>query len=333
MSGAASAAAGESVEPARPRHGLEYHRPVMSRFEGRFEGQADGFDRRAGLPPEAAARVARAVAEVARPFLEERSDAPGSPGLLLEIGAGTGVVGADLAGLVPRYLGMDLSGAMLWRFRDKLSGSAPGRDPDRDRPRALLVRADADAGWPLPSALPPGGPDRPGARRVGERTVRVGAFFLSRSAHLLASEHLTAEILRVADPRGAVLVLGAVRREPGSVRSRMRHTMRHLLSERGIEGRSRERSHERLAVLVETGGGRRETPRATAVWDRTERPAEALAAWRGKPGLAGRQVSPALQEEVLERLEDWAREEWGDLHRPHTSTARYELTVLRLPAR
>lgn len=325
MSGAAASAEG-AVEPARVPRGLEYDRPVMSPFEGRFEGQADGFDRRAGLPAEAAARVARAVAEAARAFLEQRSDAPGSPGLLLEIGAGTGVIGADLAGLVPRYLGMDLSGAMLRRFRGKLSEGGPNQG---GAGRVLLVRADADAGWPLPSGRSvrrgPGGEDG--------RTIRVGALFLSRAAHLLAPEHLMAEILRVADPRGAVLVLGGVHREPGTLRSRLRRQMWRLLADRGVEGRSRDRSHELLASRVEAEGGRGATPRTAATWERTERPAEALAAWRSKPGLAGRKVPPALQQEVLDRLEAWARAEWGDLRRPHTSTERYELTVLRLPAR
>lgn len=279
----------------------EYDPPIMP--TPGFESQAGGFDRRAGLPAEAAARVAEAVVGAAAPFL-------GDSGLLLEIGAGTGVVGADLAGLVPRYLGLDLAGAMLLRFRGKL---AEGHGLRAKAARGvLLIQADADAPWPVASR-------------------RAGALFLSRTAHRLDPEHLVEETLRVADPRGAVLVLGGVRREEGSVRRRLRKEMRRLLAEQGVEGRSRERTRRRLAEAFETRGGRAEAPRAVASWERIGRPADALAAWRGKPGLAGREVPAQLQEKVLLYLEAWARERWGDLHQAHSTTETYELTVIRLP--
>lgn len=277
-----------------------------------YDPQAGSYDRRAGLPPEAAVRVAAAVAQAARPFVGAE---PGG-GVLVEVGAGTGVIGADLARLVPRYLGLDLSFAMLRRFRAKLAGEAPVRRP------VHLVQADADAPWPLP-----GGP-----------TARAGALFLSRVAHLLAPEHLMTESLRVTRAQGAVLVLGGVRRDEGSVRSRMRREMRRLLAEvgsgAGVEGRSRERTRRRLVEAFEARGGRAEpavSSTEAAAWERSERPAEALAAWRGKPGLAGREVPGHLQIEVLDRLEAWARSEWGDLHRAHRTTESYEITVIRLP--
>ncbi|HEX5499752.1 MAG TPA: hypothetical protein VFX03_11010, partial [Thermomicrobiales bacterium] len=61
-----------------------------------FDEQALLYDARAGLPPAAGAAVARAVLAAA--------DA-GPADLVVEIGAGTGEIGADLARLAGRYVG------------------------------------------------------------------------------------------------------------------------------------------------------------------------------------------------------------------------------------
>src|SRR5437763_14663503 len=79
----------------------------------RFDAQAPGFDRRAGLPADAARAVARAVLEIA---------APGPDDLLVELGAGTGEIGQHLIESV-RYLGIERSRAMLELLRGKLAGA------------------------------------------------------------------------------------------------------------------------------------------------------------------------------------------------------------------
>src|SRR5262245_26686959 len=125
-----------------------------------FDDQADDFTERAGLPADAAASVARTIRELVEP---RRSD------VILDVGAGTGEIGSELSKLAVRYVGVDVSRPMLSTFRSRATG------------RLMLIHADADRDWPLRS-----------------RTVR--AILCSRSAHLLAAEHLVAESARVACP-------------------------------------------------------------------------------------------------------------------------------------
>ena len=91
-----------------------------------FDGQAEAFDRRAGLLPALCRQIAATVVELGG---GETAD------LVVEAGAGTGEIGVWLAAQ-RRYVGFDLSSGMLRQFRDRLAGSTAG---------CLLVRADAIA--------------------------------------------------------------------------------------------------------------------------------------------------------------------------------------------
>ena len=92
-----------------------------------FDPQALEFDRRAGIPGAAVSAVARSLLEITR--LDPLD-------LFLELGAGTGEIGAALAAAGVRYAGLDLSLGMLRVFQGR---RAPG----------LLVQADADRPWPI----------------------------------------------------------------------------------------------------------------------------------------------------------------------------------------
>ncbi|MEA2604672.1 MAG: hypothetical protein QOF89_5664 [Acidobacteriota bacterium] len=258
-----------------------------------FDVQAGSFDRRAGLPPAAVDRIARTLREIC------------PQGLLLELGAGTGEIGAALIAAGSRYAGLDVSLGMLGVFRGR-SGRAP------------LFLADADRPWPV----------RDGCAR---------AVFASRSAHRLAMDGLVAETLRAAHPDGAVFVLGRVRRERESLRAILRRQMRHLLAERGVEGRGGgeggEEAGRSLLAAFEARGAVPLPDRTAASWTVQERAADSLASWRGKPGLAGTAVDPDLKREVLERLEAWARETFGTLDITREATEAYELAAVRLPVR
>ena len=76
-----------------------------------YEDQAADFDERAAIPAEAVEAVAAAVAEIAG---LRRGDT------ILEIGAGTGMLSLPLIGRSIRYIGFDLSPAMLAVFREKV---------------------------------------------------------------------------------------------------------------------------------------------------------------------------------------------------------------------
>lgn len=260
-----------------------------------FDAQAHRFDRRAGVPGLAVRALARAVAELV----------PAGEGLLLDLGAGTGKIGARLAAADRRYVGLDLSLSMLGAFHARLRRSAR---------RGLLVQADADRPWPIAS----------GAAR---------AVFASRAAHRLAEEPMVAEILRVAHPRGAVFLLGRVQREPESWRTEMRREMRRLLAEHGLEGRGGEQNRQRLITRLERAGSETLPARIVASWRVRERPADSLAGWSGQTGLAGTAVTPRVRREVLERLETWAKERWGELEISRDAIEAYELVAIRIPPR
>ncbi len=263
-----------------------------------FDSQAADFDRRAGLPAQAALRIAAVIEEITtQNHQDSRSH------LLLDVGAGTGELGVLLARGPWRYVGVDVSAAMLAVFRRKL--------PLRWW-RTALVRADAELGWPI-------------------RSGRAEVIFLSRAAHLFASEHLAAEVLRVARPAGWV-ILGSVRREPQSLRAALRVEMQRRLAHYGVPGRSGRNARDQLCAALAAQGGRLRAPQTAASWSVAERAADALTAWRTKPGLAGRALDPELQRRVLDELKEWATAQWGDLSVPRSAQERYELLAIQLPA-
>lgn len=232
---------------------------------------------------------------------------PVAAGVLLEVGAGTGEIGAALATAgAMRYLGLDLSLGMLARFGARL------RTLPTSPARAAIAQADADCPWPL----------RGRARLV----------FVSRALHLLDLDHVAAEIRSCAHSRGCTVVIGRVRRDPDGVRGMLRRHMRSLLAAEGVTGKSGERAQGRLLAALSLYGGHSRAPVTAAEWTAEVRPADVLASWRGKPGLAGVSVPPELQARVLDRLESWAVAHLGDLATPRVSAEAYELTVVDLPA-
>jgi len=248
-----------------------------------YDAQAGSFDHRAGLPPDACAAVARAVCEIA------------GHGSVVEVGAGTGAIGLEIAKLCEGYVGMDLSPAMLDRFRQRLGDV-----------RATLIVADADQRWP-----------------VEDGSCR--AVFGSRSLHLLHHAHLLAELERVRSPKSFAVLAGRVERERDSVRARMRHEMKRLLREAGHDGRSGSDSTSRLILDCEARGAKALGPRVVASWTVRASPADSLRSWTGKDGLAGLSIDAGIKSEVLDRLGVWAKAEFGDLERPVESKEEYIL--------
>src|SRR5258708_8950452 len=88
----------------------------MSRKNMWFDGQAREFEDSAGLEPAAGRRVAQAIVDL--------SGARGDD-VILDIGAGTGTIGRHFATLPHRYLGLELSRAMLAAFQPKLDPRPP----------------------------------------------------------------------------------------------------------------------------------------------------------------------------------------------------------------
>src|SRR5205823_5093839 len=86
--------------------------PLMDRPQALFDLQADTYDRRMGLPEQDCQAIVRAVLALAHVQPHD---------LLLEIGAGTGMIGTWFAQQPLHYVGLDLSRGMLAVFRQRLS--------------------------------------------------------------------------------------------------------------------------------------------------------------------------------------------------------------------
>lgn len=272
------------VEPAAAPHSAT-----------RFDDQATRFDRRAGVPVEVAAEIARAVVAGAT--------SPVGGDVVFELGAGTGEVGRHLATLAGRYVGVDLSAPMLGVFRTKLGGDASGRST------ALLVRADGQRHWPV-------------------RDHSATVVFASRVAHLLARPHVVAEAMRVCRPGGR-FVVGRIERS--GVKQVLRRQREAMLGDRGFPGgRSGGRRTQALLEALAGAGGVPEGRRAVASWTVTTTAEDVLAAWEAMTTMGGAAVGAQTRAEVLSDLRRWAQNHLGHLGEPQTSAETYVLEGVRL---
>lgn len=259
----------------------------------RFDSQAPTFDARAGVPSDACRAIAASVLE-----LGQLRDGD----LLLEIGAGTGQLGGELLQGWPSYVGLDLSGPMLDEFRARL---AP-------LDRAKLIQGDAAVAWPVASNS-------------------VGLVLGSRVLHLLPPAHVAAEALRVRGSRGLSLLVGRVRRDPESVRARMRRRMRELVAEAGFAVGARDRAVPELFERLALAKAEAIAERSVARWARSHSPRAALDSWRAHRALAGVSLDAGVHERILAQLSDWAEATFGSLDASTISDEEYVLSGVRLP--
>lgn len=260
-----------------------------------FDGQAEFFDRRTGLPEDCCRAAAGKVLEFA---------GESAGGLVVEVGCGTGQIGRWVVGPA-RYVGFDLSLNMLREFRRR-SGAGQITPP--------LIRADANATWPFED----------GAASV---------VFSSRAMHLLGHEHVAAEVFRLASPSGATLLLGRVERTPGSVRERMAREMNERLRRRGLKGRRGERRNQKLFEACARLGAEILEPVPLATWNVSASPRQSLDSWRSLKGLGGIPVTAETRAAVLDELEAWASETFGGLDGAFEFEETYVLSPLRVPPR
>jgi SAM-dependent methyltransferase len=199
-------------------------------------------------------------------------------------------------------VGFDRSPEMLRVFREHAGAAGLA---------AELHVADGNARWPADDAS-------------------VDVVFSARALHHVEPAHAAAEVRRVIRTGGGWLVTGRVRRPPDSPKSVLRRQMRRMLQEHGLRGRSHEAGADAVFAALEAAGGTRMEPRTAAEWTVPHRPADSIAAWEGKDGLAGIQVPGDVKLRVLSDLRAWAAERFGDLQRDMEQTEQFELAAIRL---
>jgi SAM-dependent methyltransferase len=271
----------------------------VARLSQHFDVQARTFDQRARLGQGVGRVVAAAVIEHGR---------VGPHDLLLELGAGTGAVGGQLAARHERYLGLDVSRPMLATFAQRLARPIAAERRARSL-RPLLVQADCDQHWPVLD---------------GAATV----VFASRVVHLLEPRHVAHEAARVCRPGGHLLV-GRVVRDPSSPRERLRREKQRRLAERGLEPRRGDAGIRRLLEACMARGAEALAPRVVATWTSRIAAERILLGWAALPGMGGIPIAPAVQTAILDELWAWARRELGDLRRPAPCDERYVLEGVR----
>jgi ubiquinone/menaquinone biosynthesis C-methylase UbiE len=255
-----------------------------------FDEQAPRYDARAGLPETVGAAVAQAILDGVGADTDD---------LVVELGAGTGEIGAPLARLPVRYVGLDSSPAMLEVFRAKA-----GMDS------SSLIVADCNQPWPLPDGS-------------------AAAVFASRVIHLLDPEHITRETVRVCRSAG-YLILGRVLRDPDSLKERLRRRRQELLVEAGITPRQGEEGTRRVVERCLAAGGESLGRREVAEWTGETTPARVIAGWETVSRMGSVSVDPVTRAEILDELRHWTRAEFGDLDRPAAFRQRYAIDVVRL---
>jgi ubiquinone/menaquinone biosynthesis C-methylase UbiE len=265
---------------------------MMAHHHTDFDGQAETYDQRVGLSDAVCMAIVQAVLELAQVRPHD---------LVVEMGAGTGLIGRLLAQSVRGYVGVDLSRGMLMRFRQRLVASRP----------ACLLQADGNCPWPLAD----------GSAR---------AVFSSRALHWLVSDHVVAETLRVAHPDHAVLLMGRVQRGRDSAAAQMQREMQRQLLQHGLQPRQGARYERQLMHAYRRRGLAAIAPLTVTQWSVRRTPRQSVQAWQSKPGLGGLDPPGSVKTEILNHLCQWAEGALGGLDREVSCDESYVIQGVRL---
>ncbi|HEX8241909.1 MAG TPA: hypothetical protein VF541_00390, partial [Longimicrobium sp.] len=82
---------------------------------------------------------------------------------------------------------------------------------------------------------------------------------------------------------------------------------------------------------LERLGGRRAEPLTAARWTVLHRPADSIAAWEDKRGLAGIDVAGEVKSRVLADLRAWAADRFGSLDVALPQAESFELASIHVP--
>ena len=210
---------------------------------------------------------------------------------VLDLGAGTGRIGRPFVAAGDRYIGADLSIGMLHEFL--------GHDH-----RARLAQCDGEA-------LP----------------FRDGAFDVVMLIQVFGGargwRRLLAEGQRVLHADG-VLVIGKTVAPPDGVDERMKERLAAILLDLGVPAEEK-KAGKALAWLESAATERRVD--VAASWSAERSPRGFLD--RKPTGAKFSELPPAIRDEALRRLTDWAKSTFGSLEAARTESYRFELTVFK----
>jgi SAM-dependent methyltransferase len=223
--------------------------------------------------------------------------------LVLEIGAGTGQIGYGFRATALQYVGLDLSAEMLDQFRQRLEGEP--------LERMRLVHTDGNQPWPVADGS-------------------THAIFSSRAIHLMDLNHAADEVFRIAQPAGAVLLLGKVKRAKDSVKDLIKEAMQERLGETGFKGRRGERGQRQMLDLCCQRGATAIDPVQVGKWSVSSTPRQSIESWQEKEGLAGINPPEQVKQEILADLLDWAKATFGDLDRQIESQESYMIQGVKI---
>jgi ubiquinone/menaquinone biosynthesis C-methylase UbiE len=214
-----------------------------------------------------------------------------SPARVLDLGAGTGRIGKAFVEANDWYVGVDFSQAMLRRFR-------------ADSRTAPLVQG---RGQQLP--------------------FRDGAFEVVLLMQVLSGagdwRGLVDEACRVLAPAGAIVV-GRTNMPSTGVDAQLRRRLAAILEDMGIASHQPRQSREQSLAWLESSTNRRVRVVA-ASWSAAPTPREFLA--RHTTGARFSALSPAVREDAMHMLSDWAQDTFGSLDMVSAETYSYELDI------
>jgi SAM-dependent methyltransferase len=200
---------------------------------------------------------------------------------VLDLGAGTGRVGAAFVAAGDAYVAVDPSAGMLARF---------ARNPAIRGNPAALVQADGRA-LPFPAA------------------AFDAVLLVQVLSGLTGWRRLLSEARRVLRAGGG-LVLGKATGPPEGLDARMRAQLSLILTEWGIDAHRRGAQREEARAWL-APSARRMTEVVAARWEAIRTPGDFLA--RHATGARFAALPQPIQDAALRRLADWAVATFGAL--------------------
>jgi ubiquinone/menaquinone biosynthesis C-methylase UbiE len=254
-----------------------------NRLQTAYDVVAPSFDRHRAMPD--------GVPEAIRAAILQAVHVP-SP-RLLDLGAGSGRIGAPFVAAGDDYVGVDLSAGMLDEFAARSAN------------RARLVQADG-AGLPF----------RDG---TFDAVLLVQVF-----GGLRSWRKFIAEARRVLRPDGA-LILGRTEMPPGGVDARMKDRLAAILKELDA-GQDRANARDEIEQSLAADARRHDSVTAAA-WTATRTPRGFIE--RHGSGARFSQLAAPVKAQAMRELSAWAMATFGSLDRVFSEPHSFELQVFR----